>query len=212
MAFVVGDYSYKVITAGVNVYATAVDKTKSTYGDIPATVTYGGETYRVVGAPYCFEDCVNLTTVPNVSFSTWSGSAGAGNNLNGFLKGCTSLTSVDIESICDGLPVPAQLSEFCSGCTSLQTATMPSTAYRTVSEMFKGCTSLTSIDRIPVLVDTTQSPSTPSGTMQYGSMFEGCSSLNDLSVYGWDASLVDKWEDMFEDCADLDMSRLILFR
>lgn len=180
MDFTIGDYNYRVISAGVNVYVRAVDKTKTTYQDIPATVTFGGETFLVMGGPHCFEDCTNMVTVPNISFSVGRGLTGGGHTMNDFFKGCTSLVSVNLKSICDGLPEDAEMSGMFEGCTSLTTVTMPTTGYRTVSHMFKGCTSLTSVDRIPVLVDTSPPPLTPEDEMDYDNMFEGCSALTSI--------------------------------
>lgn len=49
------------------VKAEAVDKTKTTYADIPSTVTNNGVTYTVTSIEGCFSNCSSMTSFPNIS-------------------------------------------------------------------------------------------------------------------------------------------------
>jgi hypothetical protein len=198
--FTIGDYKYRVITGDYNVYAETVDKTKSSYGSISATVTYNNTTYYVVGAPHCFEGCTNLTSVPSISLS-----AGQPNFpspgyhvMTSFLEGCTSLATVDIDAICSDQPLYCTISSFCEGCTSLTTAKLPAYAMHGCSSAFRGCTALTSVDRIPALYNAT------SARTGYGHMFDGCTSLASVPDFpeAIDSDYI-KMGDCFRNCTSL---------
>lgn len=91
--FVIGDYEYTTLGTS-NVHAKVNDITKSSYQDIPASVTYGGVKYSVIDINNCFNNCTSLTQAPTIPNGV--------TNMDYCFNGCTSLTG-DIYVYCGTL-------------------------------------------------------------------------------------------------------------
>ena len=128
-------------TEEVDVYV--VDKTKSSYQDIPYSVSDGSGTYSVVSADYCFEYCRSLIQAPVIPNTI--------TNLEGCFSNCTSLTQVpDIPSSATNMDL---CFEHCSSLT--QAPVIPgsvTTMYRCFSdcELLEGNVEVHNVPTIPV--------------------------------------------------------------
>ena len=126
---------------------------------IPATVTHGGVTYRVVSiGNNAFRSCKGLTSVTLPSSVTSIGS--------GVFSGCTSLTSITL---------PEGVASIGSGafrsCSSLTSITIPSSVTSIGDYAFEGCTGLTSITILE-------------GVTSIGNYaFSGCTSLTSITIH-----------------------------
>ena len=101
--------------------------------NIPESVTYNGQTYKVTSiGSFAFEFCSGLTsiTIPNSVTSIGS---------NAF-SGCRGLTSITIPNSVTSIDYNAF-----SQCSSLTSITIPNSVVSISSYAFSGCSSLTSI-------------------------------------------------------------------
>ena len=126
--FVIGDYKYFIIDIDA-VQASADIRTKSSYEDIPSSVTYGGVTYRVINLHSCFSGCTNLTTSPTLPDTI--------ENMHACFYGCTSLTTPPV------IPNSVEYLVDCFiNCTTLTTAPVIPSAVISMIDCFRGCTAL----------------------------------------------------------------------
>lgn len=122
---------------------------------VPATVTFGSNTYDVTSVGVsAFENCVGLTTVTlpesieNISNFAMRGCSDLtsvtipnvtitfGTNI---LENCTSLVTFNVPRYMTAIPVA-----FFKGCTSLQSITTTNSLVSILWSAFEGCTALTS--------------------------------------------------------------------
>lgn len=126
--FVIGDYKYT--TTGSNTVAVNVnDRTKSSYEDIPSSVTYGDITYSVTNINTCFQGCTSLTQAPVIPSSV--------TDMYRCFYGCTSLTQAPT--------IPNSVTDMNScfyNCASLTQAPVIPNSVTTMEACFRGCTSL----------------------------------------------------------------------
>ena len=128
--FIIGDYKYITKDTSHTVQVEANDKFKSSYEDIPATVTYDGATYIVTDASFCFAGCTSLTEAPIIPNSVI--------NLYSCFENCTSLTEAPI------IPDSVISLDTCfRNCTSLTEAPIIPNRVLSLYSCFRNCTSLT---------------------------------------------------------------------
>ena len=153
VSFDKGDYHYRAYTERQDIYSISViDKTKTSYGNIPSTITYSGQTWIVSNINSCFDGCTSLTTAPTIPSSV--------TDMFYCFKDCTSLTTAPtIPSSVTGMDACFE------GCTSLTTAPTIPSLVTGISACFANCTSLTT------------APTIPSSVTDMGSCFEDCTSL-----------------------------------
>ena len=164
---------------GTNATVTYKDATYNSYSgtiNVPATVTYGGESYTVtaVGGG-AFYKCTGLTAVHLPNTVTDIGYAAFYN--------CSALNTINIPS---GL---TSLGDLCfQYCSSLRSLTLPNGLVRIPLQCFTYCTSLTSIN-IP-------------GSVKEIAMFAfyGCQDLVNVSIQNG-VEIID--QDAFCDCTSL---------
>lgn len=144
-----------------------VDKTKSSYEDMPAEYSGGLVTY----ADYCFQGCTSLIESPKLS-----------NNLDcavGIFDGCTGITEFNsLEAFGTGgyrdkpgFAGCLNLNNAFRNCTNLKTLIGPITPIcQQMDSMFYGCSSL---ETAPEVLTVFQKPNIPS-------MFSGCTKLRGL--------------------------------
>ena len=197
--FTIGDYDYTILS-GTNVSVKVYNRTKTSYEDIPSTVTYGSTTYSVTDMSYCFYRCTSLTSAPSMPINV--------TNMSNCFYNCTSLTtapsipsSVTDMSYCfsdctsltsaPGIPASVINMRYCfRDCTSLTTSPNMSNATNVtnMSNCFYGCTSLISAPNIPGNVTNmyccfskctslTSAPSIPSSVTDISICFHDCTSL-----------------------------------
>ena len=126
--------------------------------NIPATITYEGNTYTVVSVGICgFYDRESITsiTIPNSVTSIGDDA----------FHGCFALTSITIPNSVTSIGESAF-----SGCTSLTSVTIPNSVTSIGESAFSSCTSLTSIT-IPNSV-----------TSIVGAAFVNCTSLTSVVI------------------------------
>ena len=157
-SFVIGDYKYTILNDN-NVRVEVVDTTKSSYSDIPASVTYNNITYNVTDMYTTFFGCRSLTTAPTIPSSV--------TNIDYTFSECTSLTTAPT--------IPSSVTNMSSTfrrCTSLTTApTIPSSVTST-DRTFYGCTNLTGtiyVENIPNLYEDMFTGTTRSISLKKGS-------------------------------------------
>lgn len=182
--FIIGDYKYTTFASSTpnTVKVTVVDNTKSTYSDIPATVTYNGVTYNVISLNECFTDCKNLSVPPNIPITI--------TNMGSCFYNCTSLVTAPV--------IPNSVTEmgFCfEGCTALTTAPIIPSSVVDMRHCFGGCTSLVNAPVIPSSVtdmwgcfagctSLVNAPAIPSSVVEMRHCFAGCTSLSgDIYIY-----------------------------
>lgn len=129
--FIIGEYIYETHpssqykTVSVKVH----DISKSSYEDIPQSVTYQGDTYYVTDATNCFYKCTSLVQAPVIPNSVTD-------MFNCFFR-CTSLTQAPV------IPDGVTNMEWCFAyCTSLTTAPVIPDSVTNIKNCFRGCTSL----------------------------------------------------------------------
>lgn len=205
----VGDYEYYNFLQPQNTCSVRViDKTKSSYADMPSTITYRGVTYKVTLLMGCFEDCTNLISSPVLSSNATT--------LRYCFRRCSSLTTApatipdSVVSLrqcfrdCASLTTPPTIPEHgsvgdmdsCfSGCASLTRAPAIPASVETIASCFKGCASLVTP---PDLSDATNlanmaysfygcvalatAPIVPNGVVAMGGCFYNCVSLETAPV------------------------------
>ena len=174
--FVIGDYEYGVnSTSPAQVRAQVVDKTKTSYGNIPKTVTYQGTTYAVTELYGCFFNCIYLQTAPTISADV--------TNMYQCFGGCSSLTQAPA--------IPATVTNMGKcfyECSALQTAPVIPNSVTNMSSCFMRCISLVN------------APTIPNGVTDMYRCFEECESLVTAPVIP--ASVTDIIE-CFKLCAHL---------
>ena len=215
--FTIGDYIYRVTFVEVasstyNVAPRVVDKTKTSYANIPSTVSYGGITYKVNGSSWgesdeesdtigTFYGCTEMTEAPSIP-STMS-------TLNGMFNGCTSLRVpptlpsdafgfLDCFKNCKSLEQPPSIPDnnyyssyvggCFKGCSSLKTAPILPPRVTDLTETFRDCTSLLT------------APNIPSTVTKMRNTFRGCGSLTTPPTI---PSAVTNMYGCFYDCASL---------
>ncbi len=230
--FVLGDYTYNIrleatSTNAGEVSVKATDKTKTSYGAIPATVTYGGQNYNVESASECFLDCKNLVSAPNMDFSKFS-------FVSRMFKGCTSLINppnmnvttdylyaLEMFSGCTSLvnppvlPLPVSGSfnnmynykKMFYGCTSLKTGPdmhrYDAECNVIVEQMFFGCSALKSAT-LPALINQSVNYQR---TQNLHGVFLGCSSL--LTAPALPSDAVGSMESCFANCEQMTNAPII---
>lgn len=174
MAFVDGDYRY--YPSGNVVYVSANDKTKSSYADLPDTITNSGTTYTIINpgdAPCngtctgCFEGCTNLTFAPKLPSSA--------QDLYYCFSGCSSL--VLPPTIPSGT---TDMTDCFYGCSNLIVAPIIPANVLYMSDCFYNCTSLSG--DIYVLNNPTA----------YSSIFTG--TTKPITVHVVNSSNLSKWQ------------------
>ena len=127
--FTQGDYEYAYDSGSVELAVEATDKTKTTYGTIPAYINHNGTLYVVTSANQCFKDCTNLTSVGGLPETLV--------DMGYCFEGCTSLVNAP------QIPYGVIHMESCfTGCTSLVNApVIPASVYY-ANYAFSGCTNL----------------------------------------------------------------------
>ena len=126
--FVIGDYQYTTLSPNT-VKVVARSLTKSSYEDIPASVTYEGVEYSVTSTESCFENCTFLTQAPVIPSSV--------TDMKNCFFGCTSLTQAPV--------IPNSVTNLYScfqNCTSLTQAPVIPSSVTDMALCFRGCTSL----------------------------------------------------------------------
>ena len=111
-----------------------------------------------------------------------------------WLEYAADIVSVTFE---DGVSLPEDASDMFSGCsslTSLDPSGWDTSSVRYTNRMFSGCSSLSSLDL---------SDWDTSSLEQTVRMFSGCSSIETLDLSGWDASSTWDMAGMFEYCISL---------
>ncbi len=125
--------------------------------EIPSSVTSIGTNV--------FQDCTKLTSIEIPSSVTLiQGSA---------FKNCTALTDVTISS-----SVKAILVSAFENCTSLRSIDIPPSVTQISSAAFKGCTQLQNVK----LEDNLELIGLFNGAQVFGNVFEGCSSLKEITI------------------------------
>jgi len=123
----------------------------------------------------------------------------------GTFSGCASLKSLDLSG-CD-FSQATSLYGFCSGCEALEEITFASTLdtrnVEDMTDMFGGCSSLTSIDL---------SNFNTQNVKDMHSMFGGCSSLTTINLSTFDTQKVTDMYGMFANCSSLTTIDLSTFR
>lgn len=148
---IIGDYKYYVYESG-NAWVRVVDKTKSSYDNIPNTITYDGRTYTVTDMEQCFYGCSSLVTAPAIPSTV--------TNMHSCFYGCSSLTAAPI------IPNGVTNLKFCfSGCSSLATAPIIPNGVTNMNACFQRCRSLVT------------APTIPASVTDMGYCFGGCTSL-----------------------------------
>lgn len=127
--FIQGDYTYAYDSGSVELAVEATDKTKTTYGTIPAYINHNGTLYVVTSARLCFEDCTNLISVGGLPETLV--------DMGYCFEGCTSLVNAP------QIPYGVIHMEGCfTSCTSLVNApVIPASVYY-ANYAFSGCTNL----------------------------------------------------------------------
>ena len=65
--FYQGDYEYTIISGTYTVKAKVRDTSKSSYDNIPSSISYNGNVYTVISLHECFKDCsITSTSLPNI--------------------------------------------------------------------------------------------------------------------------------------------------
>jgi len=139
-----------------------------------------------------FQNCTNLTTVPELPATTL-----APDCYIGMFYGCTSLTTLP-----EGMLPATELAGSCynamfRGCTSLTTApVLPATTLASgcYSFMFEGCSSLTTAPELPATTLTISC---------YCGMFQNCTSLTTAPVLLAETLLSSSYARMFLGCSSL---------
>lgn len=127
--FTQGDYTYAYDAGSIELAVEATDKTKASYGTIPAYINYNNTLFVVTSAIECFKNCTNLTSVGGLPHTL--------TNMEYCFQGCTSL--VDAPQIPRGV---IHMESCFLGCTSLVNApVIPVTVYY-ADHAFSGCTNL----------------------------------------------------------------------
>ena len=133
--FTVGGIYY-TITGSNTVSVTYKNTSYNSYSGsvtIPASVTYGGKTYKVTGInEHAFEASTGLTAVTIPEGITTIG-------LQAFY-GCKALTTVTLPSTVTSIP-----SQAFGNCSGLKTLTLGSGISSLASQAFTGCNALTSV-------------------------------------------------------------------
>ena len=131
---IIGDYKY---TSYSN-YATVrvVDKSKSSYGEILDSVEIENETYVITTLTYCFRDCVNLISAPEIPSSI--------TGMSGCFYNCTSLTQAP--KIPNGV---TDINRCFYNCYKLTDAPKIPSSVMNMHSCFDGCRSLTQAPEIP---------------------------------------------------------------
>lgn len=172
--FTIGDYGYRILLNN-RVGAIATDTTKTSYADIPSTVTYNGTTYTVTTLESTFYGCVNMVTPPSIPNTVTS--------MASCFRGCTSLATPPT------IPNSVTAMGYCfSGCTSLTTPPIIPSGVTNIASCFQNCTSLTTAPTLPSgatylgfcfenCVSLTTAPTIPSGVTDMTRCFSGCVSL-----------------------------------
>ena len=216
----IGDYQYTLYDKG-KASAVVRDKTKSSYGNIPSTITVSGQTYNVTYLTSCFLWCSSLTTAPTIpsgvtdlyncfygcsSLTTAPAIPSSVKNMIGCFCGCSSLTTAPT--------IPSSVTNLSScfeDCSSLTTApTIPSSVTK-LSYCFHNCSALTTAPTIPSSVTIlsycfqncsalTTAPAIPSGVTDIYGCFSGCSSLTTAPTI---PNSVTDMRYCFEDCSSL---------
>lgn len=127
--FTQGDYTYAYDTGSVELAVEATDKTKASYGTIPAYINYNNTLFVVTSATECFQNCTNLTSVGGLPHTL--------THMDFCFQGCTSLVNAP------QVPYGVIHMESCfRDCTSLVNApVIPATVYY-ANHAFYGCTNL----------------------------------------------------------------------
>lgn len=186
MAVIIGDYQYDDLVLGF-CRVTVVDKTKTSYADIPATITYQGQTYQVRNLKFCFDGCSNLVTPPSLPPAVGS--------MERCFYGCSSMTTPPV------IPNVANDLSYCFyGCSSMTSApdlsptTVGSVASLNLNNCFNGCSSITQAPTIPshttnmdgcfrgTSIET--APTIPASVTTMAECFRGCSAIaGNVKVY-----------------------------
>lgn len=136
--FVIGDYEYTTLD-GNNVRAKVVDKNKSSYHNIPSTVTYDGVVYNVTNLDNCFYQCTYLIHSPEFPVGATS------------MRWCFAYCNVlrDTPLIPNSV---VDMTDCFNGCTKLTEVGGISSNVVNMDFCFYRCTSLPSVPVIPSTV------------------------------------------------------------
>lgn len=153
-----------------------------------------------------FKDCTSLTDIPNLLFTSASGSYAC----TSMFENCKAITTIpnNILSKCKSLGWGSYGYMF-SGCTSLKNApdTLPATslANSCYQYMFYNCSKLTNVPQLPAttliancyrymfrnctsLTTAPELPATKLANFCYAYMFDGCKLLNNITMLATDIS------------------------
>ncbi len=149
---IIGDYEYTLNSTSGTASAKVTDKSKSSYGALQSSVSYGGKTWPVTSLLDCFRDCTSLVTAPSIPSSI--------KYMHAAFRGCVSLATAP--------SIPSSVTSVYAcfrGCTSLTAAPVMPSSIEDMGFTFLGCTSLVT------------APSIPSSLKYLNGCFKGCTAL-----------------------------------
>ena len=179
MAVIIGDYQYDNFVLGT-CEPTVVDKTKTSYANVPTSIVYNGNTYYIRSLKFCFDGCSNLVIPPSLppevgsmehcfygcsSMITPPVIPNGVNNLSNCFYGCSSMaTAPDLSPTATSTMYPLNLNNCFSGCSSItQAPTIPSHTTN-----MDGCFRGTSIETAPAI---------PASVTTMAECFRDCTAL-----------------------------------
>ena len=148
-----------------------------------------------------FENCRSLEEINIVSTSGDFGTSIT--DMSKLFQGCESLKSITFMGSFDNV---TNISSMFSGCTNLETAkigTFNKDKLKTANNVFDGCTSIKSFSTDPDSdADVKLISSGFSNVETFASMFNGCTSLEDVEIKGTFSNLIST-NSMFKGCSAL---------
>lgn len=151
------------------------------------------DTSLITTMSYMFFNCGSLTTLDTSGFDTSSVTT-----MQNMFGSCARLTSANFDNF--NLTNVVHIGGFLQGCTRLTSVSMKPTNNKptttiTLTAMFSGCSSLTSVD---IRLDLTGS-----NNDVYTEMFDGCTSLQELDLSGITSNKMYNTRRMFRNCTSL---------